>query len=128
MRSSSVCVCTTWDVSLWTHINVLLTVVLGFRLVFKMRSLMPFKRDLALQNIPLSNNLSKHNPELEMNTSLEVHNIICPPQEPTRRRVRWLIPNSSRCIGNMYHLFHAQVQYKLCISILDPQFENEDLT
>jgi hypothetical protein len=46
---------------------------------------MPFKRELALQKIPLSiSNPSKRNPTLKMKTSsLEVLDIICPPQEPT---------------------------------------------
>jgi hypothetical protein len=32
------------------------------------------------------NNPSKRNPKLNMKMSLEVLNIICPPQEPTKRR------------------------------------------
>jgi hypothetical protein len=42
---------------------------------------MPFKCDLALQNIPLSKEPFKTHPYLKMKTSLEVLNIICPPQE-----------------------------------------------
>jgi hypothetical protein len=35
----------------------------------------------------LKNNFSKRNPELKMKKSLEVLNIICPSQEPTKHRV-----------------------------------------
>ena len=42
----------------------------------RLKSSMPFKRDLVIsQNSP-----SKHNPDLKMKTSLEVLNILCPPQ------------------------------------------------
>ena len=45
---------------------------------------MPFKRDLALQNIlPLLEQPFKTQPQIEMKTSLEVLYIICPPQGPT---------------------------------------------
>jgi hypothetical protein len=41
---------------------------------------MAFKREVALQNIPLSqNNPSKRNLILNMKTSLEVLDTICPP-------------------------------------------------
>ena len=79
---------------------------------------MRFKRDLALQNIPLSKSPSKRNPKLKTATSLEVLNIICPSQEPTseghvttRSRVRELILNSSHCIGSMY-------SYNSCTSLI----------
>ena len=42
------------------------------------KSPMPFKRDLALQNIPFSKQPFKMQPRLENKTSLEVSNIICP--------------------------------------------------
>jgi hypothetical protein len=45
---------------------------------------MPLKHDLALQNMLLSK--QQRNPKLKMKTSLEVLNIKCPPQEPTKRR------------------------------------------
>ena len=69
----------------------------------------PFKTHLS------QNNLSKRNPNLKMKASLEVLDIICPSQEPHERRalslqesgVRWLILDSSHCIGNMYHIVHA---------------------
>jgi hypothetical protein len=48
------------------------------------KSSMPFKCDLALQNIPLSKHPSKRNPKLKMKTSLEALNIICMSQEPTK--------------------------------------------
>ena len=44
----------------------------------RLKSSMPFKHDLALQN-----NSSKRNPILKMKMSLEVLNIICPSQKPT---------------------------------------------
>jgi hypothetical protein len=44
---------------------------------------MPFKRDLAFQNIPLSKKPFKMQPQIENEDGpLEVLNIICPPQEP----------------------------------------------
>jgi hypothetical protein len=44
---------------------------------------LPFKHDLALQNIPLSKQPFETQPTFKMKTSLEVLNIIMPPQEPT---------------------------------------------
>jgi hypothetical protein len=32
--------------------------------------------------------------------------------------VRWLILNSLHCTRSMYHIIHAQVYYKFCISFL----------
>ena len=49
----------------------------------RLKSSMPFKRDLALQNIPLQNNPSKRNPNLKLKASVEVLNIIYLSQEPT---------------------------------------------
>ena len=47
---------------------------------------LPFKCDLALQNIPFSqNNPSKRNPKLKMKTSLEVLDLICPPTRTNKR-------------------------------------------
>ena len=49
-----------------------------------LKSSMPFKQDLALQNIPLSKHpSSKRNPELKMKTSCEVLNLIYPLHAPT---------------------------------------------
>ena len=63
--------------------------------------------------------------QVENETSLEVLNTICPPQEPTcvgivltRSGVKWLILNYSHCTRNMYHIIHAQVWYEFCISFL----------
>ena len=50
----------------------------------RLKSSMPFKRELAPQNIPLAiSNPSKRDPKLEMKTSLGVLDVICPPQKPT---------------------------------------------
>ena len=49
----------------------------------RLKSSMPFKCDLALSKYTSLNNPSGHDPKLKMRTSLEVLNIICPPQEPT---------------------------------------------
>ena len=66
----------------------------------RLRSSMPFKRDLAPQNIPLSKQPSKRNPKLKMQTSLEVLDIIYPPQKPKssgqchyKRGIKCFIPN-----------------------------------
>ena len=63
------------------------------------------------------NNPSKRNPILNMKTSLEVLNTICPPREPNKRRalslqeveLQRLTLHSSHCTRNMYHIIHAQV-------------------
>ena len=50
----------------------------------RLKSSMPFKRDLGLQNKPLSKQPFKTQPpKLKMKMSLEVLIIIYPPQEPT---------------------------------------------
>ena len=48
----------------------------------QLKSSMPCKRDLALQNIPLSKQPFETQPQIEN----EVINIICPPQEPISTR------------------------------------------
>ena len=57
----------------------------GSMAVFRLKSSMPFKLDLGLQNIPhlSQNNPSNRNPKLNMKTSVEVLSIICLPQEPS---------------------------------------------
>ena len=49
----------------------------------RLKSSMPFKRDLALQIYLSQNNPLKHNPKLKRKMSLEVLIIICSSQEPT---------------------------------------------
>ena len=50
----------------------------------RLRSSMPFKCGVALQNMPLYNNSTKRNPKLKTKmTSLEVLDTICASQEPT---------------------------------------------
>ena len=45
---------------------------------------MPFKRDLALQNIPLSKQPFKTQPQIENeDVTWSPQYLICPPQEPT---------------------------------------------
>ena len=90
---------------------------------------MPFKRDLALQNIPLSTQPFKTQPQIENeDVTLEILYTISPRQEhkcrayiaTTRSEVRWLILNSSHCIENMHHIIHAQISYEFRTSFLYP--------
>jgi hypothetical protein len=87
----------------------------------RLKASMPFKRDLALQNIYTS--LKTTLLQLKMKTDITgrvQHNMLCPAQEPPtsvghchykkRNGVRWLIlDDSSHYTGNMYHIIHAQV-------------------
>ena len=56
----------------------------GWQAMFKIEAFNALQMRFGPFKIYLSqNNPSGHNPKLKMKTSLEVLNIICPPQEPT---------------------------------------------
>ena len=83
----------------------------------RLKSSMPFRHDLALQNIPLSKQPFKTQPQSENEdvTRSPQHNL--PTTRANNRRalslqkveLGWLILYSSHCIENMYHIIHAQV-------------------
>ena len=78
---------------------------------------MPFKRDLALQNTPLSKQPFTTQPEIEYEdvTWRAQHNATHHKNQQaygtltTRTLVRWLNLNSSHCTENMYRIIDAQV-------------------
>ena len=72
----------------------------------------------------LKNNPLKHNPKLKTKTPFKILNIICPPQDPTKRRALslqeveldgWFLI-FSHSTRNMYHIMHAWVWYEFCVS------------
>ena len=78
---------------------------------------MPFKRDLALQNISFSKQSFKMQPQIENEevSSSPQYNMLVTRTNKSRALslqrsgVRWLIFNSSHCLGNMYHIIYARV-------------------
>ena len=91
-----------------------------------LKSSMPFKRDLGLQNTPLSKQPFKTQPQIEY------EDVTCSPQynmpatRTNKRRAlslqkvkfRWLNLNSSHWSVNTYHIIPAQVQDEFCVSFL----------
>ena len=78
---------------------------------------MSFKRDSHLQNIPLSKQPFKMQPQSENEGVTWSHHYNLPVARTnkcrafvtTRSGVRWLILDSSHYTGNMYHIIYAQV-------------------
>ena len=82
-----------------------------------LKSSMPFICNLALQIIPLSKQPFKMQPQnwkWRCHLKSSIYYARHKNQQASgivniRGRVRWLILNSSHCLGNMYHVIHAQV-------------------
>ena len=83
----------------------------------RLQSSMPFKRDLALQNISLLKQPFKRQPRIEnedVTWSLQ-YNLHATRTNKrrtfvtTRSRVRWFILKFSHCTKNMYHIIHTQI-------------------
>ena len=68
----------------------------------RLKSSMPFRHDLALQNIPLSKQPFKTQPAHTRANNRRALSL-------QKVELGWLILYSSHCIENMYHIIHAQV-------------------
>ena len=97
-----------------TLCNVMLCHERAIRVFYTMFKIEVFN---ALQNMPLSKQPFKMQPQFENADVTWSPQYIMPDTRTNKRRafpiqeeeVRWLILISSHCIGNMYHIIHAQV-------------------